>query len=691
MGTEHGGAWLERAMKDVGFGAWRLDLRNGALEVTDGLVELLGLTTRPTDNADLLARVSDDHRCTLDREVRAAIATRRAFRCEVRVNDPDGERWIEARGRATYSGETPIALLGTATDITERRRSHDELERSHAALAAHGRALADLARSAVWRSTDRDRAFRELSETAARTLGVERVGIWLFDDDGSRLVLHDLFERSRRAHSHGAVFPRADAPVYFAAIEEDRALAADDAHTDPRTCEFRSFYLEPLGIGALLDAPIHSHGRVAGIICCEHVGGVRRWRPEDSSFVASLADYAALALDLAGRADLEERLRRAQRLESIGRLAGGVAHDFNNMLTAMLNGAVLVKRIVTPAPGSDVEMLLDDIIAGSRRAAGLTSQLLAFARRRPVAPRVLDPRDVLLQMRPMLERIVGDGMVVEVRADTDVGCVRMDPTQLEQVVLNLAVNARDAMDEGGHLEIELGVRTLDAEAASARPDLRPGAYVTLLVRDDGRGIPPEVLPKIFEPFFTTKPVGKGTGLGLATTWGLVRQAGGHVDVISAPGEGATFVVYLPRVEGIPHSSPPPRAVDDVRGRERVLLVEDDDGVRRTVAEGLAALGYDVHAVGSAPEALVHVSDHDVDAVVTDVVMPTMGGPELALRLRETQPSLPIVYVTGHAEDSTPHDHLGIPMVSKPFTAHDLARTLRELFTDAERREAARAS
>ncbi|MCU0676418.1 MAG: PAS domain-containing protein, partial [Myxococcota bacterium] len=184
LGTEQGGPWLERAMKDVGFGAWRLDLRTGALEVSEGLVELLGLTTRPIENADLLALVSDDDRCTLDREVRAAIATRRAFRCEVRVNDPVGERWIEARGRATYSGETPIALLGTATDVTDRRRSHDELERSHAALAAHGRALADLARSSVWRSTDRDRAFRELSETAARTLGVERVGIWLFDDDG---------------------------------------------------------------------------------------------------------------------------------------------------------------------------------------------------------------------------------------------------------------------------------------------------------------------------------------------------------------------------------------------------------------------------------------------------------------------------------------------------------------------------
>lgn len=691
MGTEQGGAWLERAMKDVGFGAWRLDLRTGALEVSEGLIELLGLRVRPTENAGLLTHVPPEDRDVVDREVRAAIATRRAFSGELRVNAPDGRRWIECRGRATYDGETPIALIGTASDITDRRRSQDELEESHTALATHGRALADLARSSVWRSTDRDRAFRELSETAARTLAVERVGLWLFDEDGTRLVLHDLYERSRRAHSHGAVFPRADAPTYFATIEEDRALAVNDAHSDPRTCEFRDFYLAPLGIGALLDAPIHSHGRVVGMVCCEHVGGTRHWRPEDASFVASLADYAALALDLAERAVLEERLRRAQRLESIGRLAGGVAHDFNNMLTGMLNGAVLVKRIVGPAPGSDVEMLLEDIIASSRRAAGLTSQLLAFARRRPVAPRVLDPRDVLAQMRPMLERIVGDGMVVEMRADTDVGCVRMDPTQLEQVVLNLAVNARDAMGEGGHVEIELGTRVLDAEAASARPELRPGTYVTLLVRDDGRGIPAEVLPKIFEPFFTTKPVGKGTGLGLATTWGLVRQAGGHVDVHSTPGEGATFVVYLPRVEGVPHSSPPPRRIDDVRGHERVLLVEDDDIVRRTVAEGLSALGYVVHAAASAPEALVHVSDHDVDAVVTDVVMPTMGGPELALRLRETQPNLPIVYVTGHAEDSTPHDHLGIPIVSKPFTAHDLARTLRELFSDVERRETARAS
>ncbi|MCB9634527.1 MAG: response regulator [Sandaracinus sp.] len=682
MGTEHGGAWLERAMRDVGFGAWRLDLRTGGIEVSEGLLELFGRTEFPERFEAFLELVHPDDRRALDRAVREAVATRAPYHSEFRVFDArSGElRWLEGRGRTSYEEKLPVAMLGTAVDVTERRLSQEALERSHAALAAHGRALTELARAPVWRTNDRDGAFRELSETAARTLGVERVGIWLFDESGAQLELVDLFERSRRAHSGGALFPRADAPTYFATIEEDRALAANDARTDPRTREFLSTYLEPLGIGALLDAPIHSHGRVVGIVCCEHVGGPRAWRPEDSSFVASLADYAALALDLAERAELEERLRRAQRLEGIGRLAGGVAHDFNNMLTAMLNGAVLVKRIVAPPAESDVAMLLDDIVEGARRAAGLTSQLLAFARRRPITPRIVDPREILVDMRPMLERVVGEGVHVELRLADDVGCVRMDPTQLEQVVLNLAVNARDAVSSDGRLEIELSHRTLDLEAASARPDLRPGPYTSLVVRDDGCGIPAEVLPKIFEPFFTTKPVGQGTGLGLATTWGLVRQAGGHIDVQSTPGVGTTFEVLLPRVDDRPHASPPaPPPVDDVHGDERILLVEDDDAVRRAVTEGLGSLGYRVHAVASAPEALAHVLTHEVDAVVTDVVMPTMGGPELALRLRERDPRLPIVYVTGHADDTTSVDDLGIPLVAKPFTSPELARTLRQLF------------
>ncbi|MBX3249457.1 MAG: GAF domain-containing protein [Myxococcales bacterium] len=697
MSEEHRGAWLERAMRDVGCGAWRLDLRSGEVWWSDGLAELLGAPEQVRDYDAFLQLVDAEDRVRLDAALRRPLGPGALVQVEVRLAMPD-ERWIEVRGHVCSEGGEATEILGTMVNATARHeahvaleRSHRALERSRAALEANARALGRLSRSPVWRTNDRDLAFHEITELAAETLGVERAGVWLLDDGGESLRLVDLFERSRGVHSRGAVIERAAAPTYFAAIDADRAIVADDAREDPRTRAFREGYLEPLGIFALLDAPVRSHGRVAGVVCCEHVGGPREWGPEAASFAGSLADFAALALDLAEREALEEQIRRSQRLESIGRLAGGVAHDFNNLLTAILNGAVLVKRIVGPEPGSDAETLLDDMVSSARRASGLTAQLLAFARRQPTAPRVIAPDDVVRRMEPMLDRVLGAGVTFSMSLDADAAAVRMDPSRLEQVVLNLVINANDAMPEGGELGVRTCARALDegdalmratssassstsSSSSSGGLGLSIGSYFVLEVRDTGEGIPPDALPSIFEPFFTTKR--RGSGLGLATSWGVVTQAGGHIDVETAPGEGTTFRVWLPNVDEVPTPTPVEQlAPPAIEGDETLLLVDHDSAVRRAVADGLLALGYRVLAAGTAVEALALAERAEVHALVSDLALPNMSGTELAMRLRDTRPGLPAVIL---AADDDMERLPNVLALAKPFTASELAALLRSL-------------
>ncbi|MBX3468632.1 MAG: response regulator [Planctomycetes bacterium] len=376
----------------------------------------------------------------------------------------------------------------------------------------------------------------------------------------------------------------------------------------------------------------------------------------------------------------EEQLLHAQKLEAIGRLAGGVAHDFNNLLTVIMGYAeVLLRR--PPADPLAREML-EEIQAASERASSLTAQLLTFSRKQVVQPRPLDLDGVVSDMHRLLRRVIGDDVVLET-CHAAGGRVLADRGQLEQVLLNLAVNARDAMPGGGRLTIETGRVTVGPDEAATLGLAGPGPHVTLSVSDTGEGMDEATRARIFEPFFTTKEQGKGTGLGLSTVYGIVRQSRGAIDVRSAPGAGATFRILLPAAPAGPADAAPGRGAAPRRGSETILLVEDDPTVRRLLEQVLATAGYTVLAAADAAQALALARGHParIHLLLTDLVMPRLGGRALARRLAVERPDLAVLLMSGHAEE----DGLDTPaagFIQKPVRLEQLLEKVREALEPA---------
>jgi signal transduction histidine kinase len=376
----------------------------------------------------------------------------------------------------------------------------------------------------------------------------------------------------------------------------------------------------------------------------------------------------------------EDQLRHAQKMEAIGRLASGVAHDFNNLLSVILSYASFLLEEVP----KDGQLYADagEIKRASERAVSLTSQLLSYSRRRRAQPSVVVPAQIVSDMQPMLRRLLGEDVELVLVAPEPFGRVLADGAQLEQVVMNLAVNARDAMPRGGRLVVEVHNVSLDERQVAQHPGAAAGAYVKLSVIDDGTGMDAATQARIFEPFFTTKERGRGTGLGLSTVYGIVRQAGGLIVVTSEPGRGTRFDVHLPRTDRRASDlAPPPVQVESLRGTETVLLVEDDDQLRHAVRSILGRSGYDVIDARSSGEALLlsEKTEREIHLLVTDVVMLHMSGPELARRLRRTRPKMGILYMSGYPEGpSLDGDVEDGVFLEKPVVPDAFLRVVREV-------------
>ena len=398
---------------------------------------------------------------------------------------------------------------------------------------------------------------------------------------------------------------------------------------------------------------------------------------------------AALRNELAERGRLEEQLRHAQKLEAVGRLAGGIAHDFNNLLTVIRMSLQTVGELAVP---DDVRDALRDASDSTDRAAGLTHDLLAFARKQTLERTSVSVGDILGGVERMVRRVAEAGIRLEVRIATGVGEVVADRHQIEQVLLNLAINACDAMDHHGTLSLRAESVELDSDNAALR-HVRPGRYVRFAVADTGTGMDEATRRSVFEPFFTTKAVGRGTGLGLSVAHGIVTQHGGLIEVESELGRGSTFAVFLPHARGASASSVVPAAKPQVPvGRETILVVEDEPAVRRAVQRNLARLGYHVLAAHDGEDALrVTESLAGIDLLLSDVVMPGIDGPELACRLRARWPELPVLFVTGYSADRLartgavgPHDRV----LEKPYQLDELVRTLQSMLEGRAQRASA---
>jgi PAS domain S-box-containing protein len=397
----------------------------------------------------------------------------------------------------------------------------------------------------------------------------------------------------------------------------------------------------------------------------------------DNTELDGEACLLVIAYDVTELRQLERELRQSQKMEAIGRLAGGVAHDFNNILTAMSGADALLLDGIPP--GDPLRRFAEQIKRSISRAATLTRQLLTFTRKQPLKPTIVDPNEAVRAVVDMLQRMIGAD--IELRTSLEArGCVQADAGALEQVMLNLAVNARDAMPQGGRLTL----RTADVEEA---PGVPRGGWVLLDVADTGVGMDAATRARVFEPFFTTKDQGKGTGLGLSTVYGIVEQCGGHIFVDTAPGAGCEFRIYLPRV-GAPKTAataPAPSEAPE-RGRETVLIAEDDEAVRDFVSLVLTRLGYRVLTAVDGVEALgvAHAHPGRIDLLLSDVVMPRMDGLELAKRLREAHPAAKVIHMTGYAGEATPSQFVKASrLLSKPFEPDDLARAVRHALDEGK--------
>jgi PAS domain S-box-containing protein len=428
-----------------------------------------------------------------------------------------------------------------------------------------------------------------------------------------------------------------------------------------------------LGANGTIRVPDRHMERAGGAVVTVDVSGSLVRLGDESRVLVILRDVSE-------RQRLEAQLLQAQKMESVGRLAGGVAHDFNNLLGVITGyGDLLLNEI---GPGHPSHRRVVEIRKAADRAATLTRQLLAFSRKQVLQLRVLDLNAVVAGIEPMLRRLIGEHIDLVTALDTDLGRVKADAGQIEQVIANLAVNARDAMPKGGKLLIETADVQLDAVYAATRPDARPGPHVMLAVSDTGHGMDAETLGHMFEPFFTTKGPGQGTGLGLATVYGIVRQLGGQVMVYSEVGRGTSFKIYLPRLEDAADQPQVAAAAGPLPGgSETVLLVEDEPALRLLVEEILTRGGYRVLQRERPEDALALAASHGgaIDLVLTDVIMPNMSGRQMADALRAARPTIRVLFMSGYTDDAISHHGIlepGTHFLEKPFTADGLLRKVR---------------
>jgi two-component system cell cycle sensor histidine kinase/response regulator CckA len=595
---------------------------------------------------------------------RAALESRVPAICDDIAADPAAWSWREAaleRGYrsmgafALVAGDRAVGVLNIYADepgaiVPEERRLLEQLASDIGfAIEVHRREQ-ERARAEADRREAEDR-LRLIAETIQQ-------GFWMTDLHGRTLYVSPAFER---------IFGRPGRELY----ETPRAWI-DAVHPDDR---------ERVAQAAFLRASRGDYDEVYRIV---RPDGTVRWI-RDRAFpvrgpAGEIERLLGTVADVTDQRQLEEQLQQAQKMESLGRLAGGVAHDFNNLLT-VING--VADLLLADLPDDDpARRDLEQIRQAGDRAATLTSRLLAISRRQILKPELLDLSAVVDGMAGMIERLAGEDVQLELALAPDLGSVKADPGQMEQVLLNLVVNACDAMPDGGRLRIETRAAVLDAVHAAEHPGTRPGRHAVIAVRDTGIGMDDVTRTRIFEPFFTTKAPGKGTGLGLSMVYGIVKQSGGSVAVVSEPGRGSTFEIYLPMAVERPQPRVPLATAAAARGRECILVVEDEPALRELTARVLRSAGYTVLPAASGADALAVLERHagDVHLVFTDVVMPGMSGRELATRLAAMRPDLRVLYTSGYTADAIlRHGVLDDPsrFLSKPYTPAELRRRIRE--------------
>jgi len=630
-------SWLRFAQAAGQIGAFELLPRQGLILVSDSYCQLWGLPPQPQVKIDeVFALVHPDDRDAL-KAPRGDTGQLDYQEYRIRRADTGEERWIARRGEVIRDESGRKRYLGVAYDISTRKRAEEALRALNERLETE---VAD-------RTAERDRMWRLSAE------------LMLVGDLNANIAALNPAWESVLGWSPGEL----DGPGLMALVHpEDRELSLRE--------------MGRLRQGA---AVVRYENRFRA-----RDGSYRRiaWTatPEGGFFHALGRDITEERAAAEALRRTEEELRQAQKMEAVGQLTGGIAHDFNNMLAIVIGSLDLAQRRIER--GDAAGRYIDAAREGALRAAGLTQRLLAFSRRQPLSPKIVNLNRLVGEMSELLSRTLGEPVTLETVLAGGLWPVRVDPHQMESALVNLAVNARDAMPDGGRLTVRTANLSAQAAMASGQPGLEAQDYVTISVADRGAGMTPDVLERVFEPFFTTKAVGKGTGLGLSMVYGFVRQSGGEVAIVSEPGEGTTVTIYLPRRAGAEADieAGAPAASPRAAGGEVVLVVEDEDEVRQMSVEALTELGYQVCSAAGGEAALqVMAGLPRLDLLFTDVVMPGMTGRQLAETARARAPGLKVLYTTGYTPDSVVHDGVmdeGVELLPKPFSISELADKVR---------------
>jgi two-component system cell cycle sensor histidine kinase/response regulator CckA len=568
------------------------------------------------------------------------------------------------------------AQLVLANDITERKRGEEMQARRTAQLALRADVNAALAESESPLLTTLERC----TDAAVQHLGAALAGIWTLNQAENVLEL----QASSGVQTHmddGHVRVPMGAFKIGLIAQERQPYITNDILGDPRLGDKEWNRRE--GMIAFAGCPLIVEDRLVGVIAMY----ARQQLADDTvDALASIADTISQDIERK-RAEQalgmsEEQLRQSQKLEAVGQLAGGIAHDFNNLLTVITGYSDLTMGKLRPE--DPLRTYIEEIKKAGDRATSLTRQLLAFSRKQVLQPKILNLNSVISDLEKLLRRLIGENIELRTVLETELGSVKADPGQIEQVIMNLAVNARDAMPGGGKLTVETQNINLDEEYANLHIAVNAGRFVMLAVTDTGTGMDPATRKHIFEPFFTTKEVGKGTGLGLSTVYGIIKQSGGNVWVYSEVGHGTTFKIYLPCIgEDAQKYKPAAEIGATVEGTETILLAEDEEVVRKLALQVLTAHGYQVLEAANGGSAFLICERHKgpIHMLVTDIIMPEMGGRELSDRLSLLRPEMKVLYMSGYTDSAILHQGVldaDANFIQKPFTPNDLARKVREV-------------
>jgi PAS domain S-box-containing protein len=635
-----------------------------AFEVEPG--SLIGQTDRALVSAGESKLIQANDRLVLDRH--------ESIEVEERTEQDGVERIFHSHKFPLFDSDGQcFALAGVSTDITDQIRS-ETLVRRHAeqqalvaelgTLATEGVGFADLAQRAV--------------DEVARLLDADFAKVLELNKEGTSFVL-----RAGHGFDPGligsAVVPATSDTQAGFTLEADEGLVVENLKEEARFKGAALLHRHEVCSG--LSAPIRTQSGSAGRfgVISAHTREERVFDEQDVTFLTAVATVLGTALAKQRADALQRQLEQAQRLEAVGKLAGGIAHDFNNLLAVITNYAAFLEEELRETGGKGLEDVIEIRRAGER-AADLTRQLLVFSRREVVKPEVVDVVAVVAEAESLLRRTLGEDVELEMASSKDSPRVRLGSGQLEQVLMNLCVNARDAMPEGGLLSVEVQQTQFEWPTAVTTGELSPGRYLQLTVADTGTGMTVEVASQVFEPFFTTKPKGEGTGLGLATVHGIVHENGGRIQVYSEPGKGSVFKVYLPTAAAEP--TPDAAAVTPRSAAEggTILVVEDEPAVLRLTSRILSEAGYTVVEAASPEQALELCADAPIDLILSDVVMPRMSGKELGDRCRETQPGVRLLFMSGYTgEIISRHGMLDeeVTVVEKPFSAEGLLAAVHE--------------